>query len=68
MSKIIIHNHTDLSDNEVLGYIKEVVEAGKISKTSKGEQYCFVTRFKIKGITVASDRAKSRETYTFHIY
>ena len=28
----------------------------------------FVTKFKIKGITVASDRTKGRETYTFHIY
>lgn len=68
MSKIIIHNHTTLTDSEALEYIKEVVEAGKISNTSKGEQYCFATKFKIKGITVVSDRAKGRETYTFHIY
>lgn len=68
MSKLIIHNHTCLTDSEALDYIKEVVECGKVSNTSKGNQYCFVTKFKMKGITVASDRAKDRETYTFHIY
>ena len=68
MSKIIIHNHTTLTDSEALSYIKEVIDCGKCSNTSKGDQYCFVTKFKVKGITVASDRAKGRETYTFHIY
>jgi hypothetical protein len=62
--KIIIHNYTDLPDNEVLLYILPVVEKGKISKRNNLEQYCFVTTFK-NGITVCSGRRNN--TYTFKI-
>lgn len=62
--KIIIHNHSDLEDYEVLLYVAAVVDKGKISKTANGEQYCFVTTFK-NGITVCSGRRNN--TYTFTI-
>jgi hypothetical protein len=62
--KIIIHNYTDLSDYDVLLYINVVINQGKISNTSQGEQYSFVTIFK-NGITVCSGRKNN--TYTFII-
>ena len=63
-SKIIIHNHSDLSDYDVLLYVNTVIKQGKISKTNEGDQYCFVTTFK-GGITVCSGRRNN--TYTFII-
>lgn len=62
--KIIIHNYTDLPDNEVLLYIGVVLGQGKISKTKQGEQYCFVTTFK-SGIVISSGRKNN--TYTFYV-
>ena len=57
--KLIIENRTKLPMKEVLGYVKVVVEQGKISKTSKGEQYCFVTCFH-DSITVYAEKNKNR--------
>ena len=62
--KIIIHNHTDLSDYEIILYVGAVIDQGKISKTSEGEQYSFITKFK-NGIVVSSGRKNN--TYTFYI-
>lgn len=62
--KFIIHNYSDLPDYEVFLYIGAVINKGKISKTSQGEQYCFVTTFK-KGITISSGRKNN--TYTFYV-
>lgn len=62
--KIIIHNYSDLSDYDVMLYIASVIGKGKISQTSQGEQYCFVTTFK-KGITISSGRKNN--TYTFFV-
>lgn len=62
--KIIIHNYSDLSDYDVMLYIASVIGKGKISQTSQGEQYCFVTTFK-KGITISSGRKNN--TYTFYV-
>lgn len=62
--KIIIHNYSDLSDYDMMLYIASVIGKGKISQTSQGEQYCFVTTFK-KGITISSGRKNN--TYTFFV-
>ena len=45
---------------EVLGYVRVVVEQGKISETSKGKQYCFVTCFP-DGITIYADKNKKSD-------
>jgi len=58
--KLIIENRTELSMKEMLGYVKVVVEQGKISETSKGKQYCFVTCFP-DGITVYADKNKKSD-------
>ena len=69
-SKLIIHNETELDDLTVLKYIERVVEKGKVSETSKGKQYCFVTIYeKPNGekYTIVTDKNK-QNTYTFWIY
>jgi len=58
--KLIIENRTELPMKEVLSYVKKVVEKGKISKTSKGKQYCFVTVFR-DGIIVYADKNKKSD-------
>lgn len=52
-SKFIIYNYTDIPDSELLQYILGVVLQGKCSKTSKGKQYCFLTKFKPDVIVVS---------------
>lgn len=64
MSKIIIHNNTDLSDEDALIYVTTIVRKGKISKVGDLEQYCFVVSFK-NGIVISSGR--KNDTYTFWI-
>ena len=61
--KIIIHNYTDLSDYDVLLHVVGVVKEGKVSKTSQGEQYCFVVDF--KQCYICSSRKGN--TYTFRV-
>ena len=58
--KLIIENRTELPMKEVLNYVKVVVTQGKISETSKGKQYCFVTCFS-DGITVYADKNKKSD-------
>lgn len=56
--KLIIHNYSDLEDYEALYYIQQVIQAGLISETSKGEQYCFATRIN-KNYIVTCDKLKT---------
>jgi len=58
--KLIIENRTELSMEEILNYVMAVVEKGKISKTSKGEQYYFVTCFP-NGITVYAEKNRKSD-------
>lgn len=65
-SKFILYNHTDIPDEEFIQYVLGVMFEGKCSETSKGKQYCFVTRFQ-DNIVVFSDMTDNG-TYTFHMY
>ena len=65
MDKIIIHNETGLDDITVMKMVQSVIDEGKVSETSQGKQYCFVTTFK-NGYIVASTR--KNDTYTFKVY
>ena len=60
MDKLIIENQTDLKMFDVLPYAGYVVSMGRISKTSKGKQYCFLTRCK-DGIIVWADKNKNSD-------
>lgn len=63
-NKIIIHNYTDLEDDDLISYIGVVISKGKISKTKQGEQYSFVTIWE-SGYIVYCDRKNN--TYTFKV-
>lgn len=43
LSKIIIDNHVGITDADALCMVLEIVRKGKISKTSRGDQYCHLT-------------------------
>lgn len=62
--KLIIHNYTDLNDAEVLLFIINVINEGLVSETSKGKQYCFVTKFK-NNYVVTCDKIKTG--YSFKV-
>lgn len=65
-SKFILYNHTDIPDEEFIQYVLGVMFEGKCSETSKGKQYCFVTKFQ-NNIVVFSDITKDG-TNIFHMY
>lgn len=44
MSKLIIHNQIG-DDSLALDLVKSVVAGGKVSKSTYGEQYCFLSVF-----------------------
>ena len=59
MEKIIIENRSDLSLADAVSRVNHVITEGKISKTSKGKQYCFVTTWPDKIVVLASKNDKS---------
>ena len=65
-SKIIIHNYnkSELSDAQALMRVYKVIAEGLVSETTKGKQYCFVTRFNDNN-TVICDKTKTG--YSFKI-
>ncbi len=65
MSKIIIYNKTELSDEEAMKRVLMVIQEGKISQTKRGKQYCFATSFK-SGVVVTCNKLRE-ETYTFRV-
>ena len=66
MSKIIIHNKTELSDEEAMKRVLMVIQEGKISKLKNGQMmYCFATTFK-SGEVVICNKLRE-ETYTFRV-
>ena len=65
MSKIIIYNKTELSDEEAITRVLMVIQEGKISQTKRGKQYCLATTFKSGEVVICN---KLREdTYTFRV-
>ena len=66
MSKFIIYNNDDsIGDYEAVSFIRAVISEGKVSKTSKGKQYCFATRFK-SGVVVTCNKLRE-DTFTFRV-
>ncbi|MCK5604479.1 hypothetical protein KAR91_21495 [Candidatus Pacearchaeota archaeon] len=60
MEKLIIENRSNLSMEDALIRVKHVVSAGKISKTAKGEQYCFMITWP-DGVYVCADKNKKSD-------
>lgn len=65
-NKLIIRNYTDLNDIDVMSYVLTVMYNGKISETSKGQQYCFHTSFD-GGIGVSVVKS-GKDTETFYVF
>jgi len=62
MEKLIIENRTDIPIKDLLGHIKAVMNMGRISETSKGKQYCFMTTFSTpERIAISSDLNKNSD-------
>ena len=62
MNKIIIENRTNKPMEEILPYVIDVIKKGRISKTAKGKQYCFGTRWK-DGVIIYSDLNKQSDRF-----
>ena len=63
MDKIIIDNKTSMSMVKAFSYIKRVMDGGRISRTSKGDQYCFIANFG-DGVVVYCDKNKKSDKFT----
>lgn len=64
INKFIIHNYTNLEDIDIFKYVIKVIDEGKVSHTSKGDQYCFATLF---NTNIAVETFKRGNTYTFKV-
>jgi len=60
MEKLIIENRTELRILDLMSHIAAVLNQGRISKTAKGKQYCFVTRF-TNDIVIYADKNKKSD-------
>lgn len=41
LGRIFVHNQTEFEMNKVMPFVRKSIELGRISKTSKGDQFCF---------------------------
>lgn len=66
MKRLILNIMDDsIDDDEALYKVAMVVQGGKVSETSKGEQYCFATVFR-DGIMVEAHKTKLG--HSFRVY
>jgi hypothetical protein len=63
--KIIINNESGLSDEEAILRVLSIVQAGKVSTSAAGPQYCFASSFNDCCVWVA--KRKGSETQKFLI-
>ena len=66
MSKLIIENRSDLSDEIALKCIISVISEGRISNNDK--QYCYASTFKLNGkvYVVVTDLNKKSDRFIFY--
>ena len=68
MSKIIIQNDTDLTDDMAMRYVSRVIDKGLISNGTYGEQYCHLVTFGDPTKYVVSCTKRKSGTQTFRVY
>ena len=66
MSRIIINNDSRFSDCIAIQVVTTVMQQGKVSKTIRGNQYCFATTFKKLGAVVYADLTP-KGTHSFRV-
>jgi len=66
MSKIIIHNQSEISDIAVIKAVTSVIKMGRISNNNK--QYCYLTCFEIENeeYHIVTDLRKYSDVFTFY--
>lgn len=62
--KIIIENRTGMPLAQVIWYVKQVMENGRVS--NNGENYCYVTTWR-NGITVYADKNKNSDKFVIEL-
>lgn len=60
MSKIIIHNDSELNDDSAVTYVMAVLRNGRISE--EGKSYCYGTVWQ-NGVQVFARRNKKSDTF-----
>lgn len=64
MSKIIIHNNTNLPDKKAVSYILNVILQGKISETAGRKHYCYCCVYREEEISVTCiNRGVDKNTF-----
>lgn len=67
MSRLIVQNRSDLSDDAAMFLAYRVVSFGRIS--ADGESYCYVSEFPLKsGKTYVVVARKNEKSDTFYVY
>lgn len=66
MSKIIIHNKSDLPMHRCVEICAQVVSYGRIS--ADGKQYCYASRFYVDGTNYIAYSNRNKESDKFTIY
>lgn len=61
MSKIIIHNDSAKNDVDILKIVASVIDAGRISASRYGPQYCYVSIF--GDVVVYASRSRISDTF-----
>lgn len=60
MERIIIENRTQIPIDEIMLYVRKVIEGGRVSED--GKSYCFITTFR-DGIVVSVRRNKNSDRF-----
>ena len=60
MGKIIIQNNSSLDDMIAIDRVQQVMRLGRISETSAGRQYCFVSTFSDVDVAALKNKKSDR--------
>ena len=64
MGKVIIHNRSSASDEEIVNTVSMIMKEGRVS--NHGKQYCYLVNLVIDGIEthIVSDLNKGSDRFT----
>ena len=63
MSKIIIHNNSDLPDSIAIAKVLSVVNGGLVSETNGIKHYCHLTHFNSGVLIECINRGENKNTF-----
>lgn len=56
LGRIFVHNQTEFEMDEIMPFVRKSIELGRISKTSKGDQFCFAVVTQVEVIRRTAER------------